>query len=83
MQVVRTQTSVYKHACLAEHLLLTDLKYKKPYWVVAYVRFMHTQYISNHALLNLLDKLGKRDKLQGLLSILSLFSLCSFLQRVI
>ena len=29
--------------------------------------------MSAHVLLNLLNKLGKRDKMQGLLSILSLF----------
>ena len=31
-------------------------------------------YISAHVLLNLLNKLGKRDKMRGLPSILSLFS---------
>ena len=30
-------------------------------------------YMSAHVLLNLLNKLGKRDKMQGLLSILTLF----------
>ena len=30
-------------------------------------------YMSAHVLLNLLNKLGKRDKMQGLPSILSLF----------
>ena len=30
-------------------------------------------YMSVHALLNLLNELGKRDKMRGLLSILSLF----------
>ena len=49
-------------------------KHIKKYYNHYYRHYVHRgSYMSAHVLLNLLNKLGKRDKMRGLPSILSLF----------